>query len=180
MTHFVAFLRGINVGGNNKINMKELAELFVKLGYHDVQTYLNSGNVLFVSDEKSNEVHAKKIEDALLEKFGLKIRVMIKTKAELEFARDANPFKNEKYGDEATLFVSFLFNSATDTDRETIKSWSSDHEKISATKHEVYTLLFREAFPKSSMGKSWLLNKLKLDSTARNWNTLNNVIERMS
>lgn len=179
MKSFVALLRGINVGGNNKVKMSDLSDLFLQLGYKDVSTYLNSGNVLFKSDESSNEKHQKQIEETITKKLGLTIRVIIKDKEELEKAFANNPFKKETIESDRTLFVSFLFNELPKESQSALRELSNPAELIEPSNHEIYTLLVRAHFPKSHMSKNTLFRKLATDSTTRNWNTLTNLIERM-
>jgi uncharacterized protein (DUF1697 family) len=176
MTHYVAFLRGINVGGNAKVNMKDLVVLFEALGFSKVSTYVNSGNVIF---EAPAADHQKVIEEALEKKLGFKIRVMVKTKEELEQVVEANPFAGETIGNDRTLFVSFCFDQISPETQEVIKTLSNPNELLEPRLHEVYTLLVRGHFPDSFMGKSKLLKQFKIDSTTRNWNTLTTVISKM-
>lgn len=179
MNNFVAFLRGINVGGNTRLNMAELVAMTTNCGYTEVKTYLNSGNLFFQSPEPNASHHQKVLEEAITKRFGLKIRLILKTKAELEVIREANPFKNEIITEERTLFVSFLFEELSSEKQKWLGTLSNPEEQITPSSHEVYTLLVRAYFPKSQMSKNTLLKQGKVDSTTRNWNTLNAVIAKM-
>lgn len=75
---YVALLRGINVGGNSKIAMSELKVLFESLGYTRVSTYINSGNIVFEADELTASEIVAKIESAIVTRFGLPVRVIIR------------------------------------------------------------------------------------------------------
>ncbi len=75
---YVALLRGINVGGNNKVEMKKLKALFESLGFDDVVTYINSGNVVFGSKKVSPKTLAKKIETAIENEFGFTVAVLVR------------------------------------------------------------------------------------------------------
>lgn len=77
---YVALLRGINVGGKNKVEMKRLKVLFEKLGYKNVITYINSGNVIFETNQSGNKKIEKEIEAAITQEFFLNIRVVIRSK----------------------------------------------------------------------------------------------------
>lgn len=81
---FVALLRGINVGGNTIVPMKTLKTVFETLGYEDVTTYINSGNVVFTSSAGSARRLEESIEEALRKRFGSEIRVVVKSKAEMK------------------------------------------------------------------------------------------------
>ena len=90
MTTYITLLRGINVGGKNKIDMKELKTAFSATGFSDVQTYINSGNVIFSSDE--DEAAIKTICEAVIAKnFGLDIPVCIISAADLRAALSCKP-----------------------------------------------------------------------------------------
>jgi uncharacterized protein (DUF1697 family) len=77
MPRFVALLRGINVGGNNKVDMKVLLTICQKLGWKKVRTYINSGNVVFESEEIDCKTLATALEDAVLAEFGFIVRVLV-------------------------------------------------------------------------------------------------------
>ena len=91
MQTWVAFLRGINVGGNTMVSMKELAAICTHMGFLDVQTYLNSGNIIFKSPLPEAELQ-KALEQELSEKTGKDIRVVIRSSGDLEQMIDCNPF----------------------------------------------------------------------------------------
>lgn len=83
MITYVALLRGINVGGNNKVEMKRLKALFESLGFKDVSTYINSGNVIFSTSSKSMQVLKTKIETALHKEFSFKISVILRNRDQI-------------------------------------------------------------------------------------------------
>ena len=87
MEKYIAFLRGINISGKNKIAMKELKEEFVSLGFYDVKTYLNSGNVLYSADRDDRKI----IEDMIKEKFFLDIPVYTISFQRLKEILDMSP-----------------------------------------------------------------------------------------
>ena len=83
MSIYVALLRGVNVGGNNMVSMKDLKAKMSKSGFEDVSTYINSGNVLFKSDEKDARRLEKKVEAILAKDFGIENKVVIRSLAEM-------------------------------------------------------------------------------------------------
>ena len=91
MKRYIALLRGINVGGKNKVSMSELKMLFEAIGFEDVITYINSGNVVFSSDIKGEEKMQKTIKKSLREKFGHIIPVAIISPLKLKEALDSVP-----------------------------------------------------------------------------------------
>ena len=91
MTTYVALLRGINVGGNNKVDMKQLKQLFEKHELSQVSTYINSGNIIFSSPEKNREKLTTFIEGIIQKKFGFPVKTLLRTKAEIKKIADSLP-----------------------------------------------------------------------------------------
>ena len=107
MTTYVAMLRGINVGGRQRVSMSSLKALVTGLGHHDVETYIQSGNVVFRSPDAVAETVARRIEEQIARELGLTVSVLVRTAAELKRIRATNPFlKSGK--DPASLYVIFL------------------------------------------------------------------------
>jgi len=91
---YIALLRGINVGGNRKVEMKRLKHLFESLGYTNVATYLNSGNVIFESNKKQKTIQ-KEIPKKLKKEFGFEIQTLVKNEKEVKRIAKAIPKKWE-------------------------------------------------------------------------------------
>lgn len=91
MTRYLALLRGINVGGNNIIKMSDLKVCFESLGFGDVATYIQSGNVLFTSDESNKTSLTERIELKLSESFDYKSRIVLVTQRQLEMVMKGMP-----------------------------------------------------------------------------------------
>jgi uncharacterized protein (DUF1697 family) len=108
MTTYVAFLRGINVGGHRAMSMKPLARAFEALGFKDVRTLLASGNVLFTAPAMSRARLVAKIEAGLKKAFGNEISVIVRNLNELQALVDLNPFKRIRVTPRTRLFVTFL------------------------------------------------------------------------
>ncbi|WP_214626038.1 DUF1697 domain-containing protein [Paenibacillus agaridevorans] len=88
---YIALLRGINVGGNNKINMKELKATFERAGLSNVVTYINTGNIIFTDDSRTAPELSSLLEEAIASDFGLSIRVMVRTIEQIEAIMAALP-----------------------------------------------------------------------------------------
>src|SRR2546423_6581081 len=108
---YIAFLRGINVGGNKLIKMEALADAFTSLGFRNVKTYIASGNVIFDSRATKVATLEKKAEKKLLETFGHEIVVVVFSLAELEALLQHDLFKRVRAGTEVMLLVTFLKNA---------------------------------------------------------------------
>src|SRR4029079_19107301 len=108
MISYVAFLRGINVGGHKLIKMEDLARVFVSAGFKNVRTLIASGNVIFEARETERDVLARKIEKKITKAFGHEITVVIMTIAQLKAAVRRHPFKDLEASRDIMLFVTFL------------------------------------------------------------------------
>ncbi len=164
MTGWVALLRGINVGGHHRVPMSELRAVVEGLGYRDVATYVQSGNVVFAADESPLGV-AETLEAALRERFGFEIPVIVRDLA--AFARIAarHPFEDRE-SDRARLHVFFL---AGDPDAAKVASWHPERfapDEVRIQGREVYAHL------PNGMGRSKLSVELGTPATARNWRTV--------
>lgn len=104
---YVAFLRGINVGGNATVKMEELRKTFESLGFFDVKTLLNSGNVVFATETHERAL-TKKIEEKLLQIFDRKIIVLIRSISAIQKLIDIDPFKKITITPDTRLYVTFL------------------------------------------------------------------------
>lgn len=105
MTVYVALLRAVNVGGTGLLPMKELAALCVDLGFDNVRTYIQSGNVVFASPLSACEVKAE-LERALAGKMGARVDVLVRTAAALRSTLDANPFPDAQPAQVGVMFLS--------------------------------------------------------------------------
>ena len=110
MTKFIALLRGINVSGQKQIKMPDLKALFEDIGFQDVETYIQSGNVIFSAKEKSNEKLETIISSGIIKKFGFDVQIIVITPEEIEYVLKSNPFIKKKK-DIEKLYVTFLANN---------------------------------------------------------------------
>src|SRR5689334_22693235 len=104
---YIALLRGVNVGGNTKVNMAELRAACERLGFKNVKTYINSGNVVFDADEANPDKLASQIHDVILDNFGVDTSVMVRTAAELQQVVANNPFDGQ-FDNHKNMHVFFL------------------------------------------------------------------------
>ncbi|HEX2122564.1 MAG TPA: DUF1697 domain-containing protein [Thermoanaerobaculia bacterium] len=171
----IALIRGVNVGGNKMLSMAVLKELCVGLGLEDVQTVLQSGNVVFRSAKK---ISAKTLENAILEKTGLDVRVFLRTPAEMEKVIAQNPFPEEAKSDPGHLVVMFLERELTANAKAALRDASAaGPERVRIGKEEIYVY-----YPEG-MGRSKLVldeRRLGVSGTARNWNTVARLLARSS
>jgi uncharacterized protein (DUF1697 family) len=175
MTKYAAFLRGINVGGKNKIKMETLRETFAALQFENVQTYINSGNVIFETAETNDKKLAEQIENAIEKEFSLNIKVMVRTIDEIREIINNNPFDGQ-FENDKDLHVLFLDEEMPEEKRELLISNNSENEKFVVRGGEIFCHL-KNGFASSLLGKDYIGKKLKVSATARNWRTVNKVLE---
>jgi uncharacterized protein (DUF1697 family) len=172
---YAAFLRGINVGGKNKIKMETLRACCEALGFAGVKTYINSGNIVFETVKTDDRKLAAKIGQAIEKEFGLKIKTMVRARAEIEAIVKNNPFDGQ-FENDKDLHVFFLEEELPAEKRELLLSNNRETEMYAAHGREIYCLL-RVSVLDSLMGKDYIGKKLKVPATARNWRTVNKILE---
>ena len=172
---YVAFLRGINVGGKNKVKMETLRGVCAALGFENIKTYINSGNVIFETAKADDKQIAAKIEMAIEKKFSLKIKVMVRSIAEIEAIVKNNPFDGQ-FENDKDLHVLFTDESLPEEKRKMLLENNNENEQFLVRGREIFCLL-RGGFPDSLLGKDYIGKKLKVSATARNWRTVNKILE---
>lgn len=172
---YVAFLRGINVGGHNKVKMETLREVFGALGFQNTKTYINSGNVIFETAKTDDNKLAAKIEKAIETEFSLNIRVMVRSLAEIEDIIKNNPFEGQ-FENDKDLHILFLDEKLAEEKRTALLSNNNENEMFAVRNREIFCLL-RISVLDSLLGKDYVGKKLKVSATARNWRTVNKILE---
>lgn len=179
MRKFISLLRGINVSGQKKILMNELKTLYESIDLKDVTTYIQSGNVVFNSGENNKNKIADLISRSIKQKYGFDVKVLIRTRNELAKIIKQNPFLKNEGVDVKRLYVTFLERKP---DAKLINNLAADKETIDSYKvigTEVY-LHVPGGFGKTIFSNSYIENKLRLNATTRNWNTVNKLLQLTS
>jgi uncharacterized protein (DUF1697 family) len=171
---YAAFLRGINVGGRTSIKMDALRARFAALGFENVKTYIQSGNVVFEAEETDDRRLAAQIE-AMLESEFFKTPVMVRSVDEIKKIIAANPFAAEAFEDKF-FHVVFLADELPGDKAALLLSHNREAEQFAVRGREVYCLL-RDGVADSLLGKKFIDVKLKTPATARNWRTVNKIVE---
>lgn len=171
MPTFVSLLRGINVGGNNKVPMNELKELCTSLGFRDVATYIQSGNVVCCTDAKDMAQVTRQIEDAFAQKFGFRVNIIVRTKDELDAIIANNPFENQPKKESKWVLVLFLANRPEKASLEDLRKVYSGPEEYYLIGQELY-IYYPEGMGRSKFTLPLIEKKLKTSGTGRNWNTV--------
>ena len=174
---FVALLRGVNVGGNNMINMKSLKASFEKMGFSDVSTYINSGNIIFRSKEADARKLEKKIEQMLLKEYQLDSKVVLRSFPEMAKLVKSLP-KNWDGDSRWRFYVIFLRHTI---DSEDIVSDLPLNAEMEEVLYRPGTLLWSalvSELTRSKMAKV-TTSKMYKETTVRNLNTTNKLYELM-
>ncbi len=177
MTIYIALLRGINVGGKNIIKMAELRQVLESIGLCDVKTYIQSGNVLFKSNETEESLNSK-IEHEIEAVFGICVKIILRTAEELERIILNCPFSEDEVRESKALseveilYVALLVHNPLNENIESIAAYKSESDKYRIVGREVY-LLFQHSIRDSKLANN--LYKLKVPTTVRNWKTLSKI-----
>ncbi len=171
---YVSFLRGVNVGGHNKIKMDALRDLYRKLGFHDPQTYGQSGNVVFGAKQKV--LKAKVLEDAIEKAFGFRPGVVLRNASELKQTVNANPFAKRDGINPGLLLVSFLADMPGKPSLTALNALPIGPEEMHVAGREIFIYfpdgMGRSKFPWASMDKI-----LKMTVTGRNLRTVTTLLK---
>ena len=172
MTAFVSLFRGINVGGHHKVRMSELKELHEALGLKHVLPYIQSGNVVFESEDVDDGMQLQqRIEDDFEKTFGFHAHVIVRTSVELDEIIERSPFQHQQDKESKWIAILFLATSPAMGAQEDLRKAYSGPEEIFILGKEVY-IYYPESIGRSKLSHSLLEKKLKTVGTARNWNTV--------
>jgi len=167
----IAILRGINVSGKRRILMADLKSMFKDMGFSNISTYIQSGNVIFDSKEGSDNLElSRKIESAIAKKFDFNVPVIIRTPKELELIINKNPFYKDDI--EIThLHLTFLNEKPTKENQELIETYHFEPDKFVIDGKDVF-IYCAEKYHQSKLINNFFEKKLKMNTTTRNWKTV--------
>lgn len=172
MTVYISILRGINVGGHNKVRMEDLKALYESLGFSDVTTYIQSGNVIFKTDQdQSVTLIAQNIEKAIEDKYHFFVPVILRSVSEMQSIIALNPFLKEPEIDREKLHVTFLSEKPVSAADKAIQKYDFPPDRFQIIGKEVY-LYCPGGYGNTKLSNTFFENKLLVRSTTRNWNTV--------
>ncbi|MDQ6595619.1 DUF1697 domain-containing protein [Bacillus salipaludis] len=165
---YIALLRGINVGGHNKIKMADLKKLLESMGLKKVKTYIQSGNVVFESEEVAAEL-TQKIEEAIQKEFGFFVTVVIRTALELNQIIEKCPYSPDNLLEGESVHVAFLAGMPPEEGISHLQNFNKGDDEYFIEGQDVY-LFFRQSIRNSKLAAQ--LPKLGVPATVRNWKTV--------
>jgi uncharacterized protein (DUF1697 family) len=169
MTIYIALLRGINVGGHKIIKMADLRQLLETMGLAKVQTYIQSGNILFESEMGSEQL-SQQIEEQIRSTFNFAVPVILRTSTELYQIIDNCPFPFDKLSAGESIHLSVLAELLTEEGINRLLNFQSDVDEFQIEGKEIY-VYFRQSILDSKLAVQF--QKLGVQSTMRNWKTIN-------
>jgi len=174
---YISVLRGINVGGKNKIRMVDLKDLYEESGLENVATYIQSGNVIFDTEDTDIAGISMRIERAIQSSHGLNIPVDVRTREDYIKIHESCPYQESLIEENDTkVLVSFLSGEAASDKISEIESYASLPEQIKVIGNVVY-LYCPNGYGRSKLSNNFIESRLGLVATTRNWKTIRKLVE---
>lgn len=171
MTTYISLLRGINVSGHRTIPMDALKKCYVSIGYSNPQHYIQSGNIVFSSNEKDSEKIADKITKAIAHDFGFEVPVLVRSNTAWQELIHRNPFLKNKDIDIAFLHACLLEDTPNQKSLEIIGAGNYGQDRFELAGNIIY-LFCPGGYGKTRLNNNFWESKLKTRATTRNWKTI--------
>lgn len=173
----IALLRGINVGGKRKIRMTDLTALFESLGFTNIVSYIQSGNIIFNTPKKISHTEvSNQLAKAIFHKFGFEVPVIVLSANDLEQAFARNPFYKENESDLTNLHLTFLKEVPSNENLQVLQSYNYEPDKFKILDKNVF-LFCTGKYHLSKLSNTFFEKKLKVPATTRNWKTVIKLME---
>ena len=175
MTKHLALLRGINVSGHNMIKMDALKKMLENMGFQNVETYIQSGNVFVDSDEENAASVGFKIKQEISKVFGHDVPVVMVSKSDLELCFKNNPYLKEKDCDTKKVYVAFISKELSPLAINDLKisNFKPDEAAIDASR--IY-IKYAVGAGKTKLDQKYIEKKINVTATIRNWNTVTTLL----
>jgi uncharacterized protein (DUF1697 family) len=171
MSVHIALLRGINVGGHNKVGMSDLRDLFGELGLVGATSLLQSGNIVFQSDRLTGATLEHLLEEETAKRLKVSVEYLIRGATEWETIVARNPFPEEAKGDPGHLVVMFLKTAPSAKTVDTLQAAIQGPEVIRCDGRQLY-IVYPAGIGRSKLTNALIEAKLGSRGTGRNWNTV--------
>ena len=163
---YIAILRGINVSGQKIVNMAELRQLLSNVGLQNLETYIQSGNLVFKADQKADELAAT-IRERILNHFGFEVPTLVLPANEMDIVIQENPFQDK---DLSKVHVTFLSSQPNDQLIESLRPSPNPNESY-LVKGKVIYVHCPDGYGRTKINNMFFEKKLKTTATTRNWKT---------
>ena len=172
MRTYIAFLRGINVSGKKKIIMADLRQLLTDAGLNEVQTYLQSGNVLFRTDATTDEATVL-ITSSIVNHYGFEVKTIVLTTDAVQRIVDNNPFGEQ---DTKLIYVTLLATTPTNERAFFLEAIDYQPEAFIMKGKQIYVFA-ANGYGRAKLNNNFFERKLKVAATTRNWKTVNVLLQ---
>lgn len=175
MISYVALLHGINLIGQRPVSIDELNKYFENAGFTNIRAFLQTGNVLFDSDETNESAIQNNIENFLYSNFGYRVTALIRMIHDVKKVIKNNPFDNLTPAEKQNLYVTFLSNLPAPALRGALGVYSNDAEYARVVNKEVY--VYSPNYGLTCFSNNFIERKLGVTATTRNWATITKLPE---
>lgn len=176
MIKYVAFLRGINVGGRKLIKMDALRSVFESIGFKNVRTYIQSGNVVFETARKDPVSLKSKVEKQLLQSFGHEVDVILMAYQDLAGIVKRDPFKQIKQ-DDVVLFVTLLSTAPSASLKLPLPSTTENLDVIALHDRAAFIVARRKKTGLFAFPNNFIEKQFGVVGTTRNWSSLRKIVD---
>jgi len=173
MNTYISMLRGINVSGQKKIRMADLKSVYEDLGFQNIQTYVQSGNVIFDSPESHIKRLTKQLETQIEKTFGFSVPVLMRTADDFMRIIEEHPFK---YEEAIRVLVTFLYDHPQVSKLEELSHYKDKVDRFVIGQQEIF-LFCPGGYGKTMLSNTFFEKKLDVVATTRNWKSVNALYE---
>lgn len=176
MATYIAFLRGVNVGGHNKIAMSDLKKMLTGLGFQDILTYIQSGNIVFTSRAIDPSAIGKTVKQGLKDRFSIDAEVLVVSLEGLLNIIEANPFGEAGLGEGEKIYVTFLSKDPEGRLVEKLAKVDGRGDKLGVVGRTAY-LLCLKGYSETAYSNNMIEKALGVVATTRNLDTVKKLAE---
>ncbi|MCX6283900.1 MAG: DUF1697 domain-containing protein [Bacteroidetes bacterium] len=173
---YVAFLRGINVGGKKVVLMEELNSIFLKAGFTGVKTLIQSGNVIFKVPADEVDGLKQRVEDILLKDLGFNIEIFLLPLTDIQMMLDADPFRDRRKDKKIKCYISLLSGQPGKGIKLPLFSDKKDLELVRIDRNIIY-VISHEINGSFGFPNSFIEKITGFSATTRNWNTIEKMVK---
>ncbi len=176
---YISLLRGINVSGQKKIKMQDLRALYEGLGFKEVDSYIQSGNVVFNTKKSKASTLEKKIALAISKAYGFEVPVMVLEKEEWSYLQQHNPFQEKQSEFPKALHCTILEKAPSQEGLDRLADYSFLPDEFVVDGRYIYVFC-PNGYGRTKITNNFFESKLKLRATTRNWRSVNTIGEMLA